>query len=103
MASRHVTTRVPAELFEEIERIQTAERTDRSTAIKRLLERGVEDWRVETAVDRYRDGEVSVGKAAELAGLSLWRFLDVLAERGVETNYTEADLDDDLAAVRDDE
>lgn len=101
MSGKHVTARVPEELFEEIEHVREAEQTDRSTAIKRLLERGVEDWRVEYAVDRYRDGEVSLGRAAELADLSSWRFLDVLAERGVEVNYAEADLAADLAAVRD--
>lgn len=102
MAGKHVTARVPEDLFEEIERIQTAERTDRSTAIKRLLERGVDDWRVETAVRRYRDGEVSLGRAAELADLSPWRFIDVLDDRGVEATYTKADLAADVAAVRDD-
>lgn len=102
MAGKHVTARVPEDLFEAIERVQTAEQTDRSTAIKRLLERGVDDWRVETAVRRYRDGEVSLGRAAELADLSPWRFLDVLDDRGVEATYTEADLAADVAGVRDD-
>lgn len=100
MSGKHVTARVPEDLFDEIERIREAERTDRSTAVERLLERGVEDWRVETAVDRYRDGELSLGRAAEEAGVSVWRFLDLLDEAGVETNYTGDDLEADLAAVR---
>ncbi|HET7323923.1 MAG TPA: UPF0175 family protein, partial [Halococcus sp.] len=62
--------------------------------------RGLRDWRAETAVGRYRDGELSLGRAAEFAGVSLWRFLDLLDERGVETNYTESDLASDLAAAR---
>lgn len=103
MSQKHVTARVSEDLYEKIERIQEEEQTDRSTAIKRLLERGVGDWQVETAVRRYQDGEISVGRAAKLADVSIWRFLDILGERGIEMNYDESDLEADLAAVRDDE
>lgn len=101
MTQKHVTARVPEDVYEAIETIGEEERTDRSTTIKRLLERGITDWKLEAAVDRYRDGTISLGRAAELAGVSVWRLLDVLDERGVEANYTEADLAADLAAVRD--
>jgi predicted HTH domain antitoxin len=101
MSQKHVTARVPEDLYEAIEEIRDEEQVDRSTAVKRLLERGIDDWRVETAVRRYHEGEVSVGRAAELAGLSPWRFQDILAERDVEANYTEADLAIDIAAARD--
>jgi predicted HTH domain antitoxin len=103
MSQKHVTARVPEDLYEKIERIQEEEKTDRSTAIKQLLERGVGDWEIETAVKRYREGTISVGRGAELADVSIWRFLDILDERGVEMNYDESDLETDIAAVRDDE
>lgn len=103
MSQKHVTARVSEDLYEKIERVREEEQTDRSTAIKRLLERGVGDWQVETAIRRYREGSVSLGRAAELADLSVWRFLDILEERGVEMNYDETDLETDLAAVRSDE
>ena len=103
MSQKHVTARVSEDLYERIERIREAEQTDRSTAIKRLLERGVGDWQVETAVRRYREGMVSLGRASEIADVSIWRFIDILDERGVEMNYDESDLEADVAAVDDDE
>lgn len=103
MSQKHVSARVSEDLYERIERIREEEQTDRSTAIKRLLERGVGDWQVETAVRQYRDGTVSLGRAAELADVSIWRFLDILDERGIEMNYDESDLEADIAAVGDDE
>lgn len=103
MSQKHITARVSEDLYEKIERIQEAEQTDRSTAVKRLLERGVGDWQIETAVKRYREGSVSIGRAAEIADVSIWRFMDILSERGVEMNYDESDLEADIAAVRDDE
>jgi len=100
MSKKHVTARVSEDLYEAIEDLRAEEHLDRSTAVARLLERGVEDWRIDTAVRRYRDGEISVGRATEIADVSLWRFLDILDDRGVEANYTEGDFEADLAALR---
>ena len=99
MSGKRVTARVPEDLYAAIESVREAEQMDRSTAVEKLLRRGVEDWKLEAAVQRYRDRELSLGAAAEYAGLSIWRLLDVLEERNVEVNYSSADLADDLTAV----
>lgn len=99
MGQKHVTARVPDDIYDEIEKIREEEQLDRSTTIKRLLERGIEDWQLETAVRQYQDGAISIGRAADLAGISIWRFLDELDERGIEANYSVADLEADIAAV----
>jgi len=57
---------------------------------------------VESVVERYQKGTISLGRAAEIADMSVWKFLDVLADRRVELNYDESDLETDLRAVRDD-
>ena len=100
MSKKHVTARISEDLYEAIEQLRDEEHLDQSTAVAQLLERGVEDWRFDTAIRRYRDGDVSLGRAAEIAGVSLWRFLDILEDRRVEVNYTEADLGTDLTALR---
>ena len=54
------------------------------------------------AVALFQEEEVSVGKAAEIAGLSYRAFLDALRERGVPAYvYTEeADLRHELDGIR---
>lgn len=39
--------------------------------------------RVEAAIQLYREREVTLGRAAEMAGLSRWEFHDLLADRGI--------------------
>jgi predicted HTH domain antitoxin len=39
--------------------------------------------RVEAAIRRYLDEEITFGRAAELAGLSRWRLQELLAQRGI--------------------
>ena len=57
--------------------------------------------RLHVAVGLFQDGEVSVGKAAEIAGLSYRAFLDVLRERGIPAFvYTEEMWKEDLAFLQ---
>ena len=53
------------------------------------------------AVGLFQDGEVSVGKAAEIARLSYRAFLDALRERGIPAfTITAEDWEQDLAHLR---
>ena len=55
---------------------------------------------MDDAIARYSKGEVTSWKAAQLAGLSLWKFIEVLNARGVIAQYSELDLEQDLEALR---
>ncbi|GEA14676.1 hypothetical protein E308F_09180 [Moorella sp. E308F] len=48
----------------------------------------------------YAERKVSLGKAAEMSGVSYSAFLDVLAEMGITLNYDEEELEHDLETVR---
>jgi predicted HTH domain antitoxin len=39
--------------------------------------------RLEAAIRRYLDEEITLGRAAELAGITRWRFQELLAQRGI--------------------
>ena len=41
------------------------------------------DLRIAAAVELYKEGEVSLGKAAEIAGVTTIEFKDILADRGI--------------------
>ena len=52
------------------------------------------------AVELYREGRLSLGKAAELAGIkSKWEMLMLLSERGVPLDYTADDAEKDLMTL----
>lgn len=60
----------------------------------------VPDLKVEIAVHLYEQGRLSVGKARELAGMSLWEFRQLLASRRISPHYDVEDLDQDLETLR---
>ncbi|WP_245883275.1 UPF0175 family protein [Halalkaliarchaeum desulfuricum] len=52
-------------------------------AVRELLRRGPE-LRLSLAVEKYRTGNVSLDRAAELTGVSAAAFRDELADRGID-------------------
>lgn len=58
-----------------------------------------EDARVAAAVHLYDDGEVSLGKAARLAGVSRFEMPEILREHGVAVELGPEDMDDALREV----
>jgi predicted HTH domain antitoxin len=92
-----ISTRVPDDLEAELEEYLESERLDRSTAVRKLLSEGLEAWRTERALERFAGGEVSLAKAADLAGLSVWEFADLVEDANdawVSSDHLEADLDE---------
>ena len=60
----------------------------------------VADLKVEIAVHLYEQQRLSIGKARELAGMSLWEFRQLLASRRIHPHYDVEDLDEDLDTLR---
>ena len=61
----------------------------------------ISDLKVEIAVYLYAQGRLAIGKARELAGMSLWEFRQLLASRRISPHYEVADLNEDVATLRD--
>ena len=59
-----------------------------------------DEAKVELAVYLYSQSRLSVGKARELAGMSLWAFRQLLAARQIAPHYDEGDLLDDVKTLR---
>ncbi len=49
----------------------------------RLLFETRKELKVASAVELYKSGEISLGKAAEIAGVTVVEFKDLLANRGI--------------------
>jgi predicted HTH domain antitoxin len=94
--SETISLRLPRETAKKLREIADKEGKDRSTLIRELLEHGVKEKSLEQAVELYRTGQVTGWKAAQLAGVSLWTFYNMLEEKGVLIQYSERDLEEDL-------
>lgn len=95
------TSRLPDDMVKEIERIAQIEKLDKSSVIRRLLNRAIPEWKLEYALKLYQNGEISIGKAAELSSISIWEFMEKLSQYKIPLNYNLEDLESDLKLVKD--
>ena len=59
----------------------------------------IEDIKRELALTLYAQRRLSLGKAREFAGLSLFEFRQLIALRRIPVNYGDAELAEDIEAV----
>ncbi|MFB6096484.1 MAG: hypothetical protein ABEJ74_03760 [Haloferacaceae archaeon] len=87
---------LPSDLAADLDRYAESERLDPDAAVRQLLRDALERWRLEEAVARLEDGEVSFDRAVEIADVTPWELADRLEERGVQwvdTDHLSHDLD----------
>ena len=100
--SEPISLRLPKETITKLDKLANKEQKDRSTLIRELLDNGIQEKDIEHAVDSYKNGQTTSWKAAQNAGISLWKFLEILQEKGILLQYTELDLKKDLKALIED-
>ena len=83
MKTKLISARIPQEDAAIIDEVALEERTDRTTALKKILLLGAKRYKLERAVRCYQKGAASIGRAAEIAGMSIWEMQDELASRGI--------------------
>ncbi len=100
MSKAQVATRVGGDLLAHIKEIEKETRADRAEVIRRLLDEGVKQYRLKKAVALLREGKVTVSRAAEIAGTSVWDMLEVMHVKRIHIPYTAEDLRKGLELVR---
>ncbi len=81
--NKHLSGRVHKRQVDQLDRISREEKIDRSTALRKVLDIGLEQYNKQKAVEEYRKGRVSIGRAAEIAGVSIAEFYKILEDEDV--------------------
>lgn len=99
MKEQMVGSRLPENLIKDLELIESAEQTDRSTTIRKLLTKATREWKLQHFADAYAQGKGSASKAAADAGVSIWEMLEYLKKNKVPAQYDAEEFEQDLRAV----
>ena len=98
--SELVSFRLPADLQKELEIISKEEDKDKSEIVRELIRLGIKERKIEKAVRLYKEGKVSASRAAEIADVSLWKMIEIFAERKVEAQYGLRELEEDIIVLK---
>ena len=85
--TKTMSIRMDRSNYEFLSAISREDQSDLSKAVRELVTRG----RVLLAVEKYRKGEVSLGKAAEVADVPVGQMMTLLGEFGVRTRIEQED------------
>lgn len=78
-----VTIRLSKRDLEKVEALRVLEDVNRSTLLKEFIEDGLR----RRIVNLYQRGKLTAGRAAEILGISLREFLEILEREGVSVNW----------------
>ena len=85
--TKTMSIRMDRDNYEFLNAISREEQSDLSKAVRDLVTRG----RVLLAVEKYRKGEASLGKAAQVAGLPVGQMMTLLGEFAVRAKLDQED------------
>ena len=85
--TKTMSIRMDLDNYEFLSAISREEQSDLSKAVRDLVTRG----RVLLAIEKYRKGEASLGKAAAVAGLPVGQMMTLLEEFGVRARIDQQD------------
>lgn len=77
-----LSTRVSREVKKDLEEFMRTEKLEKSSAVRKLLRVGLEEWKKRRSLELLERGEVTFNKAAEIAGLDVWSFADLVRRSG---------------------
>ena len=91
--TKTMSIRMDQNNYEFLTAMTKEEQRDLSKTVRELVTRG----RMLLAVEKYRNGEASLGKAAEVAGLPVGQMMDLLGQFGVRSTIDREDYGRGLA------
>ena len=94
--TKTMSIRMDRENYEFLNELTKEQKTDLSKTVRDLVTRG----RVLLAVERYKSGDASLGRAAELAGVPVAHMMTILTEFGVESRIEQEDYLRGLEGLR---
>lgn len=87
MPYKTMSIRINREDHDFVKELAKEAKEDLSSTVRELIDKG----RVHLAIEEYKKGNASLGRATRLAGVSVSEMIDILSEYGVKSNLDEDD------------
>ncbi len=82
----NLSVRMKKETLDELDRIAKLLGIDRTTIVRKIIDTGIEQQKVDVAIELYQKGD-TLERAANISGASLWDLFDELKTRGITSKF----------------
>ena len=90
---------LPDDLKEEIDKLREIYKEDQSNYIRKLLWKSIAQEKLDYALKEYLNDKISLGKASEIAGISIWQMLDELKKRNISLKYKISEAEQEIESI----
>ena len=87
-SSKFLGVRLEEDFFRMVEETASEEHTDKTTALKQLIELGRKEFLLKKYIEMYRAGKCSIDKAAAAVGITIPEMMKEAADAGITTDET---------------
>lgn len=94
-----VSVRIGKSELNEINEISKMEKKTKSNVLREVLDKGIKERKLEIALEKFRNNEISIGKAAKIAEIPLSQFMDTLVEKKIDIHYGIKELEEDFEGL----
>lgn len=96
-----ISVRLGKDLEKELWKVEKKWHIDRSEIIRRLLAKAIHEWKIQNALEDLAAHRISLGKAAEMADISIWEMLEIVKEKRIDwIGITPEDIDRDITLIK---
>ena len=82
----NLSVRMKKETIDELDRIADLLSIDRATIVRKIIDKGIEQQKIELAIELYQKGD-TLERAANISGASLWDLFEELKSRGITSKF----------------
>jgi len=94
--TKQMNLRLEEDLIKEFEELAEQENLDRSALVKKILIEGLQQERLNFALQKYMLKEISIERASEIARISLHEIILKMSQLGMTSNLTLDDFENIL-------
>ena len=76
--------------------IEKDEHADRAEVIRKLLAKGINEWKLKKAIELLREHKVTLRKAANIAAVTYVEMLDLASKHGIDVGYSIEEMEKDF-------
>ncbi len=82
----NLSVRMNKEMIDELDRIADLLGVYRATIVRKIIDTGIEQQKIEVAINLYQKGD-TLERAANISGASLWDLFEEMKKRGITSKF----------------
>ncbi len=96
MKTQILSTRIDDDHAKEIKNMASEMGLDKSAFLKRIILSGLQEFKLDHAIELFNNNKISLSRAAELAGISIYDLISLMPDNKMELNYSVENFHSDM-------